>query len=68
MLIMTKSKVFRQISGQTEVFSTHTGPEIALQSGRAARPMAGQKHDHVTSEKAAEPITNQTPEPTENHV
>ena len=60
--------MFRQITGYTDVFGTHTGQEMALQSGRAARPMAGQKHDHVTSEKAAEPITNQTPEPTENHV
>ena len=47
---------------------THTGPEMALKLDWAPRPLAGQKHDHVTPNKAAEPITNQTPEPTENHV
>ena len=60
--------LFRQISGETEVFNTHTGPEMALQLGRAARPMAEQRLDHVMRKKAAEPIKNQTPEPTENHV
>ena len=62
------STMFRQISEHTEVFNKHTGPEMALQSGRAARPMAEQIHGHVTSEVAAKPITAQTPEPTENQV
>ena len=62
------STMFRQISEHTEVFNKHTGPEMALQSGRAARPMAEKKLDHVIQKKAAEPIKNQTPEPTEKYV
>ena len=58
----------RQISGQTEVSSTHSNPEMALQSGRAACPIVEQRDDHVMQKKAAEPIGAQKPEPADNNV
>ena len=62
------STMFGQITGHTEVFSTHLGQEMKLQLGRGAQPMAELEQDHVTSELPAKPITTQKPDPTENHV
>ena len=60
--------LFRQIPELTEEFGTLTSPEMALQSGRAARQMAQLEPGHVTSGEAAQPITAQTPIITENQM
>ena len=60
--------MFHQITGLTDVFSTHTGQKMALKSARTAQPMAELEPDHVTRELATQPIPAQTPDPDQKHV
>jgi hypothetical protein len=60
--------LFRQMPEKTEGFSTLASLEMALQSGRAARPMAELEHGQVTSGEAARPTTALKPSLKENQV
>ena len=60
--------MFRQITGLTYVFNTHTGQEMALQAARAAQPMADLEQVHVATELETQPIPAQTPDHDQNHV
>jgi hypothetical protein len=60
--------LFRQMPEQTEEFGTLASPEMALQFGWAARPMAQLEQGHVTSGEAAQLTTALTPSLRENQV